>query len=165
VFHACESERRAVDISKAGRYNLLQMADTHTGSCYCGAIEIETSGEPLDMGYCHCANCRKYSGAPLAAFTLWKADQVRIGKGAGSLGKFKSSDISVRQYCKHCGSHLIVDHPALGLTDIRAPLAGLTFKPTVHLNYDETVLPIKDGLPKLKDFPASIGGSGQTLPE
>jgi hypothetical protein len=39
------------------------------------------------------------------------------------------------------------------------------FKPTVHLNYEETVLPIKDGLPKLKDFPAAIGGSGETMPE
>jgi hypothetical protein len=27
------------------------------------------------------------------------------------------------------------------------------------------VLPIKDGLPKLKDFPEAIGGSGETLPE
>jgi hypothetical protein len=35
----------------------------------------------------------------------------------------------------------------------------------VHLNYAETILPIKDGLPKLKDCPAEIGGSGETLPE
>jgi len=27
------------------------------------------------------------------------------------------------------------------------------------------VLRIKDGLPKLKDFPADLGGSGQALPE
>jgi len=33
------------------------------------------------------------------------------------------------------------------------------------VNYAETVLPIKDGLPKLKDFPAELGGSGKTLPE
>ena len=39
----------------------------------------------------------------------------------------------------------------------------LAFKPTVHLNYEETVLPMKDGLPKLKDFPAAIGGSGETF--
>lgn len=141
------------------------MAEAHTGSCYCGAVEIETTGDPLDMGYCHCANCRKYSGAPVAAFTLWKSDQVKVAKGAASLGKFKSSDISDRWYCPKCGAHLVVDHPDLKLTDVRTPLAGLTFKPTVHLNYEETVLRIKDGLPKLKDFPAAIGGSGETLPE
>ena len=101
----------------------------------------------------------------MAAFTLWKADQVKVTKGQANLGKFQSSDMSVRQYCAKCGGHVIVDHPGLGLTDIRAPLAGLPFRPVVHLNYSETVLRVKDGLPKLADFPAEIGGSGQTLPE
>ena len=39
------------------------------------------------------------------------------------------------------------------------------FKATVHLNYEDTVLKVRDGLPKLKDFPAAIGGSGETMPE
>lgn len=33
------------------------------------------------------------------------------------------------------------------------------------VSYAETVLPMKDGLPKLKDFPAELGGSGQTVKE
>ena len=101
----------------------------------------------------------------MAAFTLWKADQVKVTKGGDSLGKFKSSDISVRQYCTKCGGHVIVDHPTLGLTDTRAPISGFTFKPGVHLNYSEKVMSVKDGLPKLADFPAEIGGSGEKLPE
>jgi len=59
----------------------------------------------------------------------------------------------------------MIDHPTLGLADIRVPLRGMTFKPTVHLNYEEKVLPIRDGLPKLRDFPKEIGGSGETMPE
>ncbi len=141
------------------------MADTHPGTCYCGAVALEASGSPIDMGYCHCQNCRRYSGAPLSAFTLWKPENVRITRGVEFLSRFKRSEISDRRYCTKCGSHVMVDHPALGLTDIRAPLPTLAFRPTVHLNYEETVLPIKDGLPKLKDFPAAIGGSGETLPE
>jgi hypothetical protein len=35
----------------------------------------------------------------------------------------------------------------------------------VHVNYGETVLRMKDGLPKLKDFPAEFGGSGEVVPE
>jgi hypothetical protein len=35
----------------------------------------------------------------------------------------------------------------------------------VHINYSETVLPMRDGLPKLKDFPAEFGGSGEQVPE
>jgi len=33
------------------------------------------------------------------------------------------------------------------------------------VNYGETVLHMKDGLPKLKDFPKEFGGSGIDLPE
>jgi hypothetical protein len=35
----------------------------------------------------------------------------------------------------------------------------------VHLNYEEKLLSIRDGLPKLRDFPKEIGGSGETMPE
>jgi hypothetical protein len=47
----------------------------------------------------------------------------------------------------------------------RRRFPGIAFNPVVHLNYAETVLPIKDGLPKLKDFPAEVGGSGELVPE
>lgn len=29
----------------------------------------------------------------------------------------------------------------------------------------DTILPMRDGLPKLKDFPAELGGSGVVVPE
>src|SRR5262245_26038093 len=95
------------------------MAETHKGGCYCGAVEIEVRGEPLEMGYCHCENCRLYSTAPVSAFTLWKRENVTLIKGAEFLGTFKSSDISDRRYCTNCGSHISVDHPTLGLIDVR----------------------------------------------
>ena len=142
------------------------MAEKHTGQCYCGAVEIETRGDPLEMGYCHCENCRRYSAAPVSAFTLWKYENVDITKGAEFLGRFKSSDISDRRHCTRCGGHVMVEHPTLDLVDVRiGALRNFPFKPTVHLNYAETILPMKDGLPKLKDFPTAIGGSGDTLPE
>jgi hypothetical protein len=46
-----------------------------------------------------------------------------------------------------------------------ATLPALAFKPGVHVNYAETVLPMRDGLPKLKDFPSEFGGSGETILE
>jgi hypothetical protein len=57
-------------------------------------------------------------------------------------------------------------HPTFGLTDVyAATLPTLAFVPALHVNYAETVLPMKDGLPKLKDFPSELGGSGETMPE
>ena len=97
---------------------------------------------------------------------MWKPDQVKITKGNEFLGKFKSSEISDRHYCTKCGGHVMLDHPTLGLADVRlGALRNFPFKPKVHLNYAETILPMKDGLPKLKDIPAEIGGSGEKLPE
>ncbi len=60
----------------------------------------------------------------------------------------------------------MTDHPPLGLVDVyAATIPSVDFVPGVHVNYSETVLPMKDGLPKLKDFPAELGGSGIAVPE
>jgi hypothetical protein len=60
----------------------------------------------------------------------------------------------------------MTDHPPLGLVDVyAATIPSVDFVPAVHVNYSETVLPMKDGLPKLKDFPAELGGSGVAVPE
>lgn len=100
------------------------------------------------------------------AFTLWKPDAVKVTKGSEHIGEFKKTETSERQYCTKCGGHIMTAHPTLGLIDVYAALLpSLKFEPGVHVNYAETVLLMKDGLPKLKDFPAELGGSGEIVPE
>ena len=41
----------------------------------------------------------------------------------------------------------------------------LSVEPGLHVNYAEAVLRIKDGLPKMKDLPKEMGGSGELVPE
>lgn len=142
------------------------MTNAHKGKCFCGAVEVEASGAPFAMGYCHCESCRHWSAGPVNAFTLWKRDQVTIADGAENLATHKKTDNSHRQYCTKCGGHVMTDHPGADFTDVYAAiLPSLDFQPGVHVNYGETVLRIADGLPKFKDFPAEFGGSGETLPE
>jgi hypothetical protein len=142
------------------------MSETHKGACFCGAVKIETSGAPAAMGYCHCESCRSWSAAPVNAFTLWPPEAVKVTAGADQLATYIKNPTSERQYCKACGGHVMTNHPTFGLVDVYAAmLPSLKFEPAVHVNYAETVLPIKDGLPKLKDFPAELGGSGDMLPE
>jgi hypothetical protein len=142
------------------------MTDTHHGSCFCGAVAIEATGLPANMGYCHCSSCRSYAGAPVSAFTLWPAASVKVVRGAELLATFTKTGFSHRKYCTKCGGHVFVDHPSLGLVDVHAStLPTVAFVPSVHLHYAETVLPIRDGLPKLRDFPSEVGGSGETMPE
>jgi hypothetical protein len=142
------------------------MASTHMGGCFCGAVEIEVTGAPEEMGYCHCNSCRSYTGGPLVAFALFKAENVRVTKGAELVGRFKKTEMSERRFCTKCGGHIMTGHPTLGFTDVyAAAIPTMAFEPVVHLHYAETVLPIKDGLPKLRDFPAEAGGTGEAMPE
>jgi len=142
------------------------MSQQHTGTCFCGAVEVQVTGAPEGMGYCHCASCRSWSAGPVNAFTLWKPGNVKVTRGAEFVGHYRKTPMSDRQFCTRCGGHLMTDHPTLGLTDVfGATIPTLDFQPGVHVNYAETVLPMKDGLPKLRDFPSELGGSGMTMAE
>lgn len=138
----------------------------HSGACFCGAVKIEVDGDPVAMGYCHCASCRSWSGGPVNAFSLWKPEAVRVTAGGESLVSFHKTAMSERAYCAQCGGHVLVRHPTLGLVDVfAATLPMLRFTPGVHVNYQETVLPMRDGLPKFRDFPGGFGGSDQMIAE
>ncbi len=142
------------------------MPDTHAGKCFCGAVQLTVTGEPVAMGYCHCSSCRAWSAGPVNAFTLWKPEAVKVAKGAEHVGAFQKTEISVRKWCKLCGGHLLTEHPTWGLVDVYAAvIPEVPFTPALHVNYQETVLRIKDGLPKQKDMPAEMGGSGVLLSE
>ena len=142
------------------------MPETNRGECFCGAVEVEVTGAPEAMGYCHCHSCRSWSAGPVNAFTLWKPENVRVVRGAEFIGHYAKTAASDRQFCTACGGHVMTDHPGFGLVDVyAATIPTVAFRPAVHVNYAETVLPMKDGLPKLRDFPAELGGSGQTVPE
>jgi hypothetical protein len=100
------------------------------------------------------------------AFTLWKPEALKVILGADHIGTYNKTANSFRKWCKTCGGHLFTDHPPMKLVDVYAAmLPTLAFKPAVHVSYGEKVVSIKDGLPKMKDFPKEMGGSGITLPE
>ena len=114
---------------------------TFQGSCFCGAVRLAVKGEPAAMGYCHCESCRSWSAAP-------------------------ETPKSERKSCRICGGHLFTDHPLWGVVDVyAATIPSLAFEPALHVNYAETKLRIRDGLPKMSDMPAEMGGTGKVLAE
>jgi hypothetical protein len=138
----------------------------YKGRCFCGAVEISVTGAPAAMGYCHCTSCREWSAGPVNAFTLWPPSAVSVTRGADQLASFSKTDTSVRKWCKKCGGHVLTDHPLWGVVDVyAATIPDFPFDAKLHVNYGETVLRIRDGLPKQKDMPKEMGGSGTTLPE
>lgn len=142
------------------------MTKMHSGSCFCGEVQLEVHGEPVAQGYCHCASCRSWAAAPVNAFTLWKPDAVAITRGEDSIGTFHQTERSYRKYCKACGGHLFTEHPTFGLIDVySATIPSFDYAPQLHVNYGETVLPMRDPLPKFKDMPGEMGGSGALVEE
>lgn len=141
-------------------------AKTYHGACFCGAVQLRVSGEPEAMGYCHCEDCRHWSAGPVNAFTLWKPEAVEVVQGADILGSYHRTPASLRQWCRSCGGHVLTEHPGMGLVDVYAAiLPDLAFEPALHVHYQESVLRIADGLPKMRDVPAELGGTGETLDE
>lgn len=139
---------------------------TYKGSCFCGAVQFTVSGEPAAMGYCHCDSCRTWSAGPVNAFTLWKPQSLHITRGADNIGSFAKTANSQRKWCKACGGHLFTDHPQWSLVDVYAAvIPDFPYQPGVHVHYQESRLPLRDGLPKMRDLPKEMGGSGAVLAE
>jgi hypothetical protein len=138
----------------------------HRGACFCGAIEFTVEGDAAAVGYCHCTSCRVWSAAPVTAFSLWRPAALNVTRGEERVGVFNKSERSYRKFCTRCGGHVFTLHPPFDLVDVYPALVrDYAFVPTVHVHYQETVLRIADGLPKYKDLPAEMGGSGETLRE
>jgi hypothetical protein len=145
---------------------MSSQARTYKGGCFCGAVEFTVTGEPAAMGYCHCESCRRWSAGPVNAFTLWKPDALRVTRGADQIASFAKTPRSQRKWCKSCGGHLFTDHPHWQLTDVyAATIPSFPYEAGVHVNYQESVLAIHDGKPKLKDLPKEMGGSGLEMTE
>lgn len=74
------------------------------GGCHCGAIRYEVLGEPFDADFCHCRDCQKTTGAPVAAWMDFKKEQVRWT--AKKPVEYQSSEYIRRGFCPECGSSL-----------------------------------------------------------
>ena len=142
------------------------MDPTYEGSCFCGAVRFTVTGAPAAMGYCHCESCRHWSAGPVNAFSLWKPEAVKVTQGAEHIGTYHKTENSYRKWCQKCGGHIFSEHPGMGLTDVYAAvIPKFPHQPALHVNYGEKTLSVRDGLPKLKDFPKEMGGSGVLLAE
>lgn len=81
------------------------------GGCMCGAIRFRLVGPPYAIDYCHCASCRKHTGAPVSVFLDCKRDVFELMKG--DVAFYKSSPDVQRGFCSVCGSTLSYETDAL----------------------------------------------------
>jgi len=78
------------------------------GSCLCGNVEYEYTGEARVFQYCHCSRCRKFTGSAHAANIIGKPDGFRWLKGEELVGHYSLPDTKhfATSFCKNCGSSL-----------------------------------------------------------
>ena len=91
------------------------------GSCYCGAVKFELHGRLLMFAYCHCPDCRKFTGSAFASVIATEADGFNITAGEDNLTAFQSSPGKQRSFCRTCGCNLFLraDHRP-GMLFVRA---------------------------------------------
>ena len=79
----------------------------HRGSCLCGAVTFEVSGDLPPPDACHCSQCRKQSGHFFASTDVPRS-ALSI-QGSESITWFRSSEKVQRGFCSACGSSLFWD--------------------------------------------------------
>jgi hypothetical protein len=77
----------------------------YTGGCLCGALRYVADGEPLFMGHCYCADCRRASGSGFIPFMAFPSSAVRFnGTSRTFTSKAANGRDAVRNSCPSCSS-------------------------------------------------------------
>ena len=95
-------------------------AGVRTGGCLCGAVRYSVRGDPVHVGRCHCADCRKESGSAFTVYGQWPVEAFEVS------GEISSYD--GRGFCALCGSRLL-DPVGPGDTLIEIRLGSLDQAP------------------------------------
>ena len=83
------------------------MTNLYTGSCVCGAIQFEVTGELGAVEACHCVQCRKWTGHFLTSTEVTR--QALSIQAAENITWHQFSDKARRGFCAICGASLFFD--------------------------------------------------------
>lgn len=124
---------------------------TYTGSCLCGGVSFRIASELEPIQVCHCTQCRKAQGGPLATNIPVAAVAFDLASGKDLLKSYESSPGKQRFFCGRCGSPIYSRRASLSsVIRVRAGLINepLQVRPAWHA-YTASKCnwwPIEDGL-------------------
>ena len=77
-----------------------------SGSCLCGSVAYELSGESTAFNHCHCERCRKATGTGHASNIILTVSSMRWTSGEDLLGRYEVPEAKrfATVFCQHCGS-------------------------------------------------------------
>lgn len=104
-----------------------------TGRCYCGATRVAARTAPHVVAYCHCDDCRRVSGAPVAAYAAFRVEDVVLEPS--EIKQVSVNTGVTRGFCPQCCAHVAGWYDylpgqvfiAIGVLDHAAD-----FAPTLH---------------------------------
>lgn len=105
-----------------------------TGSCLCGQISFTLHGALTAPRYCHCTNCRKFSGTSPAAWAMANSAELQT-QTQGDISEFNSGR-GIRCFCSSCGSPVwfkSLDFPAIVGIPLGVLDQGAVPAPQMHL--------------------------------
>ncbi len=78
------------------------------GSCLCGEVSFEVTGDLMMFQYCHCSRCRKFSGSAHGANIFVRPEQFKWLTGEAQVGTYYVPEAKRfgTAFCKNCGSSL-----------------------------------------------------------
>jgi hypothetical protein len=86
----------------------MMSQSTLKGSCLCGAVQYEVTGEPQRFYHCHCSRCRKATGTGHASNLFLQPAALRWLSGAEQIRTFKVPEAKrfTNTFCATCGGRL-----------------------------------------------------------
>ncbi len=75
------------------------------GSCLCGSVKYEITGNVGDIVHCHCVTCRKAHGSAFSSVAAVQDADFNLLEQS-SLKSFESSSGKKRYFCSICGSQI-----------------------------------------------------------
>ena len=101
---------------------VMPRAGITEGSCLCGAIGYEITGEPARMMNCHCSRCRLGRAAAHATNVFYKLDQFRWVRGAALVTEYKVPEARffTVAFCSRCGGKVPKPSPERGIVAVPA---------------------------------------------
>ena len=81
---------------------------TLKGSCLCGAVKYEVTGDPRRFFHCHCSRCRKATGTGHASNLFVQPGALIWFQGDEQIRSFKVPEAKrfTNNFCGICGSRL-----------------------------------------------------------
>ena len=127
---------------------------TLNGSCLCGTVKFQVTGEPQRFYHCHCKRCRKATGTGHASNLFLQPGRLKWLAGEAEIRMFKVPDAQrfANHFCAACGSRL--PRQAQDTNAVVIPCGSL----------DDNDLPIKPQARIFSGSRASWSCAGDELP-